>query len=162
MTKNRTAKRRQNVYVQGNTVRKIDPARTPVKRAPVEKRRPVVTHAVRRNREKALHMDLPYVIMLTIAAFCTLCICVNYLHVQASITSRIHNIERMEKKLELLKLENDALETSIHTSIDLDHIYQVATQELGMVYANKNQVIMYNPTEREYVRQNEDIPKYKP
>ena len=61
--------------------------------------------------------------------------------------------------MEQLKAENDALETRINTSIDLDYIYKVATEELGMVYANRNQVRLYDKTESEYVRQYEDIPK---
>ena len=71
-----------------------------------------------------------------------------------------HNIELLEKELEQCKAENDALETRIKTDIDLEHIYKVATEELGMVYANKNQVLLYDKTESEYVRQYEDIPKY--
>lgn len=145
-------------YVQGNTVRKAMPASMPVY-TPEENRRPSVNHRVRRNREKALQMDLPYVVMLTIAAVCTLCLCVNYLHLQSSITSSIHELELREAKLEHLKTENDALEMSINTSVDLDHVYKVATEELGMVYANKDQILHYDKTESEYVRQNEDIPK---
>ena len=145
-------------YVQGNTVRKVRPAHMPV-HTPDEKRRPSVNHRVRRNREKALQMDLPYVILLTIAAVCTLCLCVNYLHLQSSITASIHGIEDKETELEHLKAENDALEMSINTSVDLDHVYKVATEELGMVYANKDQILHYDKTESEYVRQNEDIPK---
>lgn len=30
-----------------------------------------------------------------------------------------------------------------------------------MVYANKDQVLLYDKTESEYVRQYEDIPEYK-
>lgn len=116
---------------------------------------------VRRNQEKALQMDLPYVLMLTVAAVFALYICVGYLHVQSSITGRIHNIEVLEQKLERLKSENDSLETRINTDMDLDHIYEVATKELGMVYANKDQVILYDKTESEYVRQYEDIPKHQ-
>ncbi|MFT4005355.1 MAG: cell division protein FtsL [Lacrimispora sp.] len=146
-------------YVQGNTVRKVMPAQVPVN-TPDEIRRPSVNHRVRRNREKALQMDLPYVILLTIAAVCTLCLCVNYLHLQSSITASIHGIEEKETELEHLKAENDALEMSINTSVDLDHVYKVATEELGMVYANKDQILHYDKTESEYVRQNEDIPKH--
>lgn len=148
---------RQN-YIAGSTVRAAQPQR--VYEEPVRRihERPAVSYTVRRNQEKALHMNLPYVIALTIAAACVLSLCVNYLHVQASITSRIHNIEVLEQELEHLKAENDALETSINTNIDLDHIYQVATEELGMVYANRNQVLLYDKTESEYVRQYEDIP----
>ena len=65
----------------------------------------------------------------------------NYLHIQASITSRINNIETLELKLEHLKSENDALQTRIDTYVDLDHVFKVATEELGMVYANKNQIL---------------------
>ncbi len=146
-----------SAYVQGNTVRKTMPVRRPDS-TPDEIRRPV-PHHVRRNREKALQMDLPYVIMLTIAAVITLCLCVNYLHLQSSITASIHEIETREVQLEKLKTENDALEMNINTSVDLDHVYKVATEELGMVYANKDQILHYDKTESEYVRQNEDIPK---
>ncbi len=146
-------------YVEGNTARKLRPTPAPGVRRTQEVRRSV-NYTVRRNQEKALQMDLPFVVMLTIAAICTLYLCVNYLHVQSSITSRIHNIEILEQDLEVLKSENDALETSINTYVDLDYVYEVATQELGMVYANKNQVIMYNKTESEYVRQYDDIPKH--
>ena len=104
-------------------------------------------------------MDLPYVVMLTIAAFCALTICVNYLHAQSSIMGRIHHIEELEREIEQLRSNNDALQTRINTEIDLDHVYKVATEELGMVYANKDQVILYDKTESEYVRQYEDIPE---
>lgn len=105
-------------------------------------------------------MNLPFVIMLTIASVFTLYLCVSYLQVQSSITSRIRNIASLESEIETLKSENDALETSINTYVDLDHVYEVATKDLGMVYANKDQVILYNKTESEYVRQYEDIPQY--
>jgi len=135
------------------------PAQQP-KRSVREERRPVMNHTVRRNQEKALHMDLPYVIMLTLAAVCVLSICVSYLQVQSSISTRIHNIETLEQELELLKSENDALQTRINTSVDLEHVYKIATEELGMVYANRYQILLYDKTESEYVRQYEDIPKH--
>lgn len=153
MAANNRTYARQEYYVQGNTVRRAMP-----ERREREVQRPVINHTVRRNQEKALYMDLPYVIVLTLAAFCALYICVNYLQVQSSISASIHNIEVLEKDLEMLKSENDALETRINTHVDLDYVYEVATKELGMVYANKNQVLLYDKTESEYVRQYEDIP----
>lgn len=117
------------------------------------------TVTVRRNREKALQMDLPYVIVLTIAAVCALYLCVSYLKLQSSITARLNHIEALEESIEQKKADNDALETRINTSVDLDYVYKVATEELGMVYANKDQVRLYNKTESEYVRQYEDIPE---
>lgn len=144
----------QPEYVAGSAARQLQvPERQVVKR---EKRHTVT---VGKNQEKALPMDLPYVIMLTIAAICTLYLCVNYLQLQSTVAARLNNIEALEKSIETLKSDNDALETRINTSVDLDYVYKVATEELGMVYANKSQVRLYNRTESEYVRQYEDIPE---
>ena len=154
---------REEMYVHGNTVRKLAPAEEPVRqpeRRPEHRDRQRADYTVRRNQEKALQLDLPYLMMLVIASCITLCFCVNYLHLQSQMSARVDNIKALERQLETLKSENDALETRINTSIDLDHIYRVATEELGMVYAGKDQVLLYNKTESEYVRQNEDIPQY--
>lgn len=155
------ARRRSNShqeYVYGNTARAIEPIRREKDPSQRPVRRKVVSYAVRRNQEMALHMNLPYVILLTVAAFCVLVICVNYLQMQSAITARLAHIEELERDVEQLRAENDATETRINTSIDLDYIYKVATEELGMVYANRDQVLLYDKTESEYVRQYEDIP----
>ena len=148
-----------STYVEGNTVRKAAPERHYEGAVPKKRRRPV-SAAVRRNRAKALYMDAPYVIALTIAAVCTPFLCINYIQLQSSITAKVKSIASVEQEIQNLKAENDALETRIKTSVDLDYVYKVATEELGMVYANKDQVRLYNKTESEYVRQNEGIPKY--
>ena len=147
-------------YVDGNTVRKLSPApqqAEPVRKVREQERR---SRRTRRNRDRALYMDGPYVFCLTVAAIATLFLCMNYLRVQSSITTRVHNIESLELQLENLKSENDALQTRIETSVDLEHVYKVATEELGMVYANKDQILLYDKTESEYVRQYEDIPQH--
>ncbi len=145
-------------YIYGNTARAIEPLKKEKSKSQRPVRRRVVSYTVRRNQEMALHMNLPYVILLTLAAFCVLAICVNYLQIQSTITARLSHIEELERDVEQLKAENDATETRINTSIDLDYIYKVATEELGMVYANRDQVLLYDKTESEYVRQYEDIP----
>jgi len=146
-------------YVHGTAARKLEPARRPEPERRREPRKSGHTVTVRRNQEKALQMDLPYVIVLTVAAVCALYLCVSYLKLQSSITARLNHIESLEEQIESIKADNDALETRINTSVDLDYVYKVATEELGMVYANKNQVRLYNKTESEYVRQYEDIPE---
>lgn len=148
-------------YVGGSTARRLAVPKPEEVRREKERRQRSRNHTVtvRRNQEKALQMDLPYVMILTVAAICALYLCVSYLQLQSSIAARINHIEKLEKQIEVLKADNDALETRINTSVDLDHVYKVATEELGMVYANKNQVRLYNKTESEYVRQYEDIPE---
>ena len=147
-------------YVNGTAARNMAAERERTRKQRVVQYRQDMSHTVRKNQEKALQMNLPYVIMLTLAAVCALYICIGYLHVQSSMTAKIHNIETLEQQLEQLRSENDALQTRINTDMDLDHIYKVATEELGMVYANRNQVLLYDKTESEYVRQYEDIPKH--
>jgi len=147
-------------YVDGNVVRKTyaEPDReVKIRRERQEKIRRR-NREIRRNQENALRMDLPYLIVLTVATIAALLICCSYIRVQSSITASMRNIEKQEKALETIKNENDALQTSINTDVDLEHIYDVATNQLGMVYASKGQVIKYKKTESEYVRQYEDIP----
>ena len=115
-------------------------------------------HHVQRNQEKAFAMSRGYVAALILAAVFTLILCVNYIRLQADITRTSREIASMELRLEQKKSENDALQTRIDTYLNLDHIKDVATNELGMVYANKNQILLYDKTESEYVRQHEDIP----
>lgn len=157
MAAGRKANVREHYVVDGNTVRKqvlAEPARRHEKRQDPKRRM-----QLKRRQERALYMDLPYVVVLTIAAICALGICVNYLHIQSAMTKQMDDIEALEQDIETLRAENDALETRINTSVDLDYVYKVATEELGMVYAGKDQVVLYDNTESEYIRQNEDIPK---
>ena len=123
-----------NDYVQGSAAPKLRPQTAPKQETrpgkPSGSQSVRSNHRIRRNQERAMYMDLPYVIMLTIASVFTLYLCINYLHVQSSITARMHHIEQMEAELEQLRAENDAL------------------------------VLLYDKTESEYVRQYEDIPEH--
>ncbi len=144
----------QSGYIYGNTVRKE--VEIPERQRRAHKRAIEKVDSQRRI-EGALSMDAPYVIMLTLALIVVLGMCVAYLRVQADITARIKNIEAQEKLLEQYVTDNDALQSRIDASIDLDEIYKVATEELGMVYANKDQVISYEKAPTEYVRQYDNI-----
>lgn len=139
---------------------------------PVRKRRTKPDERVRRvkkaagkakNRKRVVRAEMdqsiPLLLTLTVAVIATLYICFNYLALQNSITSKMDNIEVLERTLEDLKTENDALEQSINTSVDLNYVYDVAVNELGMVHAGQENVIYYDKTENEYVRQYENIPK---
>lgn len=149
--------------VDGNTVREVEvsPPQKKKKNKSSEAEAARSNRNVKRNRERALAMDLPYLIMLSIAAIIAFAICANYISVQSRLTSTIKTTQKNESKLETLKNENDALENVIVTYVDLDHVYDVAVNRLGMIYARKNQVITYEKTENEYVRQFEDIPQEK-
>lgn len=150
-------------YVEGNTVRKLNNSPAAAARRAEDRARELRERRqrqIQRNQQKALNVDIPYLIVLVIASVCTLTLCFNYIQLQTTITARITSIEKKEQTLDKLKSENDALQNSIDTKTDLQEVYKIATQELGMVYPGQDQVIKYDKTESEYVRQYEDIPKY--
>ena len=115
--------------------------------------------AKNRKKVKRSEMGQPflYLLMLTAAVIATIYICFNYLALQNSVTSRMDNIERLETTLENMRTENDALEQSIDTAVDLNEVYSIAVNELGMVHAGRDNIIEYERTENEYVKQGEDI-----
>lgn len=198
------AKRRyQNLYVDGNTVRKREIAsnavparkremppqtvpsrkRTAPRTAPVRRPRiadPKAAEALREKRERREQMEArfdyrmqqerllrkqsawerSFLMIFLLASVVTLGLCFGYLKLQSSVNTRIRSIERKKQELERLRSEDDALRSAIDTSVDPNTIYQIATQQLGMIYEDQGQVITYHKSESEYVRQYENIPKY--
>jgi len=147
--------KRQNIYVEGNTVRR---EAVPRPRREQEIQQPEITRRVRRNREKIQVIGVPYLIILAFATVMVLGACVNYLQVQSSITAHRNNIKKLETSVMTMKADNNAVEGQIDTYVDLDYIRNVAMNEMGMVYPSDDQVIYYDKTESGYVRQYEDIP----
>lgn len=149
------AQERRHRYVEGNTVRKIQSPDRPDRRQKPERherRKPSVKKHIQ-------YVNVFYTIFLAAAACMVLWSGVNYLQLQAELTGKIKNIASLEMQLENLRKENDDNYTRIMTSVDLDYIKEVAINELGMVYADEDQVILYDGGTRDYVRQNEEIPK---
>ena len=115
--------------------------------------------ARRRARARAFQMNKGYVTFLSIAAVACLFICVNYLKLQAQVTESRKQISRMESSYSDLKLSNDAAYSKAVSSVDLDKIRDIAINELGMVYANQDQIVTYEKQDKDYVRQYEKVPK---
>jgi len=64
----------------------------------------------------------------------------------------------MERTLSSKKNVNDAGYEQIDMVYDLDYVYNIAVNELGMVYPNNNEVITFDKATESYVRQYGDIP----
>ena len=141
------------IYVDGNTVRKE--AYTEEKK---EESRRELSYQVRKNREKATHMTVPYMMFLAAACVTVMVVCVAALMLQSQIIMVKRDIHNVQKEIDELKLENKAIEESMNLAVDLDYVYKMATKKLGMVYPTEDQVIWFDKTESEYVRQYEDIP----
>lgn len=153
---NRLQERYQGgTYVEGNTVRRVSPALNQQKAQQQGK----TSLATRRNRERALQMNLSYVLFLTVAAVVTVMVCINYLKLQAESTTLQKQVTALDTKLSELKLENDSEYNRILSSVDLEQVKNVAMNELGMVYASESQIRTYDSAEHDYVKQYQDIPE---
>lgn len=164
----------QNMYVDGNTVRKIQEVperreyRQPEHSARKNKAKPEApqqqTHqskplskAARRNRAKASNMNRNFAIFLAalgiIIVFCS----INYLKLKTECTSKRNQLATLESQLAELKEDNDAYESQVTSSVDLERIRKIAIGRLGMKYPSNQQTETYTTEGGSYVRQYQDV-----
>lgn len=144
-------------YVYGNTIRKETLPKTEEHTIPKQRRK--TSRQVRKNRNKALRMSAGYVVFLAIAAIAALIVCTSYLKLQSEITSRSRNIASLQEKLADLKEDNITRYNAVLNSVNLEEIRDKAINELGMVYANPEQIIKYKSPTSNKVKKYEDIPE---
>lgn len=144
---------RNNVYVQENTARKLQAA-PDIQQTPVKK----ISNRTRKNRQKALHMNIGSVLFMAVAMVAAGFILTWYLTLQSDITNSIKNISTLESQLNYLKLANDENYSRITSDVNLEEVKRVAIQELGMRYAEEGQIITFNGEGSDYMRQTGDIP----
>lgn len=137
----------RNIYMYGNTVRKMELQRQ-LEEEQVRQLRP----EVRKNREKAHHMSAGYLLFLGLALAAAALILVNYIQLQAELTNLTKSVATKESSLNNLKVSNDEEYNRIVNSIDLEEIKRIAIGELGMVYAEEGQIVSYTTESNDYMR----------
>ncbi len=144
-----------NVYVQGNTARKLQTVPSYEREETVKR----VSNRTRKNRERAKHMNIVTVLTMATAMVVAGMILTWYLILQSDITNSIKRIASLESQLNEMKRENDENYNRITSNIDLEEVKRVAIQELGMRYAEEGQIITFNGEGSDYIRQTGDIPE---
>ena len=135
-------------YISGNTARKLNVVRE------LETGRPKrLSHTTRKNRDRALYMNLGYVLFLVAALVSAAFILIGYVKIQSEITLCVKNIAILESELNSLKLSNEEEYNRAISSIDLEEVRQIAIGELGMRYAEEEQIINVSGEGSDYVRQ---------
>lgn len=145
--------RSRQLYMYDNTARQLD-----VRRAIEEEPKKRLSTAARKNRDKAVYMNLGYVVFLIAAMLVTGSVLINYIQLQSDITNNVEKISYMERQLNDLKLANDEEYSRITSSIDLEEIKRIAIGELGMRYASEGQIVTYTNEGSDYLKQVADIP----
>lgn len=149
---------RNSVYVQGNTAirRKENQLYAIPQEVPAPKKQ--ISTRTRKNREKALYMNIGYIMFMTVAMLAAGIILTWYLNIRSDIATSINNIAKLESQLNDLRLDNDENYDRIISSVNLEEVRRVAIQELGMCYASEGQIITFNGEGSDYVRQTGEIP----
>ncbi|MGN0155463.1 MAG: hypothetical protein ACI4A3_13510 [Lachnospiraceae bacterium] len=144
-------------YIEGNAARKLNTV--PERELRPERRKErKVNEKISRNTRRAKAFDLKYTMALVVATTFLFGSCVNMLTLQANITEQRRQIAMLESNLNELTDTNNETSKRLDSSVDLTKIYEVATQELGMVYPGNGQVVSYEASNPDYVKQFKDVP----
>lgn len=141
------ATRSRSAYQYDSTARRLD-----VQRELEEAPRRRISNETRKNREKAHHMSLGYVVFLAAALCACAFILINYIQMQAELTGKITNVATLESELNNLRTANDEEYSRITSNVNLEEIRRIAISELGMVYATEGQIITYSGDSTDYMR----------
>lgn len=143
-------------YIEGNTARKLNVAPERIRRPEREERK--VNEKISRNTRRAKAFDLKYTIALVVATAFLFVSCVNMLTLQADITEQRRQIAMLESNLNDLTDTNNETSKRLESSVNLPKILDVATNELGMIYPKSGQVLSYEASNPDYVKQFKDVP----
>ena len=144
---------RKIAYLEGSAARELQKG---MEDKELPRKKPL-SHRARKNREKASHMNLGYVLFLSAAMAFAVLTLYGYLNLQADIQNCVESISEMESRYNNLKLANDEEYNRINSSVDLEKIKAVAIGELGMTYAREGQIIRVEDSGTDYVRQTDRL-----
>ena len=147
----------ERYYIDGNTARRlreepVQPKRRTVSAQPKSDPKPI------QHKKRVSAFDLKYTLFLVTSVGITLATCFMYLHSNSILNKHEREVTALQTQLQTVQEQNNSLKESLNKTIDLDEIYQTATGRLGMVYAGEDQVIYYDSSNDDYIRQYESIP----
>jgi cell division protein FtsL len=160
---NRT--RRQMYYIDGSTVKKREYAEAAPQRKrqeaeqPVRKKKSVTYEKAAIKAEKSLAFDFKYAAFVSVMVMIMAAACVNMLHMQGLVDKQQRHIRNLQSQIQTVEEDNAAYEVSLDNMYTLEQIYDIAVNQLGMVYAQKGQIVYYDSANEDYVNQYQDVPE---
>lgn len=155
--------RNMGYVVEGSVVRRVNeaPARriSPDMKPPKKNKNDNKRQSVPASLDRALAFNLKYTIFVVASVCIMIAACSVMLYMETRVSEQKRNINSLEAQLEEAQTDNVAYKSSIESMYTLDEIYDVATNELGMVYARSGQIIYYESANEDYVKQYRDVPE---
>ena len=119
----------------------------------------VVPNHVKRKRDKAAFMNAPYVLFLGLSLVAMVACSGMFLKLQSDVTAKTKSLARLESEVAAMTMSNDEEYARIMGAVDLEKIKQVAMEDLGMTYPDESQVVNFEDSDSDYVRQFGSIPQ---
>jgi cell division protein FtsL len=82
---------------------------------------------------------------------------IGYVSLEYAVIHETRQVATLESQLSDLKTQNDQTLNEINSSISLDDIKYRAIKDLGMTYADKDQVVNYESDSSDYVHQVQEV-----
>ncbi|PKM95680.1 MAG: hypothetical protein CVU84_02430 [Firmicutes bacterium HGW-Firmicutes-1] len=115
---------------------------------------------IQKPKKKAIRHEKSnpiYTMVLISVIVTTLVVTVILLKTQFSVSDNAERIILLQQELVEIKKTNDQIESDIHKSVNMDEIYRMATEELGMVQAGKNDIKYIQSEDISYTVQYADV-----
>ena len=147
-------------YTEGNTVRQVAqplPDRHTRERE-IREERERRKRQERRKMQRMMRKKRIYSMCVAMVAATVVGLFVGYINLTNSITTHMDNISALEQNISDLKASNSATESRIASQTNLGEIKAVAVNEMGMVYANADQIVYYDMESSDYMNQYHNIP----
>ena len=151
----------QNYYItEGNTVRVED--------IPIPDRRQREQERIEREKRRRRQQQRRKARMVRRQRFQAICtamvvlgislLFVGYVNLTNNITTHMNRISALQTEVTNIKADNSAIESRIATAANLKDVKGIALQQLGMVYANADQIVYYEMENADYMSQYQNIP----
>ena len=149
-------------YLEESAVRKLNPDKRAYElpQEEIDRKRQKRSSTKSKPDKELSSVSRGACLILIFAIGLTLFIGIDYIKTQTTISTLNSNIIKTEKELTDLKEENRIRREQLNANLDLKGIYNTATKEYGMIRPNENQVIYFDTTLSEFVKQYEEIPSY--
>ncbi len=144
--------RNREVYISGNNAVQLEQYVHPEKTVKTVVRKKAKTQTRRHQISNPI-----YTFVLISVIIATLVVTVVLLKTQFIVTDRAEQLIMLQQELVEIKKANSQIESDIKKSVNMDEVYRIATQELGMVQAGKDNIKYVQAKELTYTVQYADV-----
>ena len=113
--------------------------------------------AARRNRERAVRMNLRYAMFMALLVAGMTAVLICYIKLKSDISAGNREIAQLESTLTEMRASNDEIYNQLHSDVDLEEIRRIAVDEYGMKYAGQDQIVIYSKSSGNLVHQVADV-----